>query len=83
MMNKNAALGKTLRLILAIAVALGIWYYVDENGDNGAARTVSMTVSDIPVEYTGEPELTDAGLMLLHGADSETDETIDVTFEGA
>ena len=48
-MSKNRNLWNLLYLILAIVVAAGIWFYVDEHSD----RTVSVTVTDIPIEYTG------------------------------
>ena len=46
MMNKNPKLWNILYLILASVVAAGVWFYVDENSD----RTVSVTVTDIPIE---------------------------------
>ena len=54
MMNKNPKLWNILYLILAIVVAAGVWFYVDENSD----RTVSVTVTDIPIEYTNQASLT-------------------------
>ena len=78
MMNKNPKLWNILYLILAIVVAAGVWFYVDENSD----RTVSVTVTDIPIEYTNQASLTDNGLMLVEGDDSGTDATIDITFKG-
>lgn len=77
-MNKNPKLWNILYLILAIVVAAGVWFYVDENSD----RTVSVTVTDIPIEYTNQASLTDNGLMLVEGDDSGTDATIDITFKG-
>ena len=77
-MSKNRNLWNLLYLILAIVVAAGIWFYVDEHSD----RTVSVTVTDIPIEYTNQASLTDNGLMLVEGDDSGTDATIDITFKG-
>ena len=77
-MNKNPKLWNILYLILAIVVAAGVWFYVDENSD----RTVSVTVTEIPIEYTNQASLTDNGLMLVEGDDSGTDATIDITFKG-
>ena len=77
-MSKNRNLWNLLYLILAIVVAAGIWFYVDEHSD----RTVSVTVTDIPIEYTNQESLADNGLMLLEGEDSGTDTTMDITFKG-
>ena len=77
-MNKNPKLWNVLYLILAIVIAAGVWFYVDENSD----RTVSVTVTDIPIEYTNQASLADNGLMLVEGDDSGTDATIDITFKG-
>ena len=77
-MSKNRNLWNLLYLILAIVVAAGIWFYVDEHSD----RTVSVTVTDIPIEYTNQASLADNGLMLLEGEDSGTDTTMDITFKG-
>ena len=63
-MSKNRNLWNLLYLILAIVVAAGIWFYVDEHSD----RTVSVTVTNIPIEYTNQESLADNGLMLLEGA---------------
>ena len=76
-MSKNRNLWNLLYLILAIVVAAGIWFYVDEHSD----RTVSVTVTDIPIEYTNQASLADNGLMLLEGEDSGTDTTMDITFK--
>lgn len=77
-MNKNPKLWNILYLILAIVVAAGVWFYVDENSD----RTVSVTVTDIPIEYTNQASLTDNGLMLVEGDDSGTSAAVDITFKG-
>ena len=58
-MSKNRNLWNLLYLILAIVVAAGIWFYVDEHSD----RTVSVTVTDIPIEYTNQASLADNGLI--------------------
>lgn len=79
MRNKREKRRNVLYLILAIVIAVGVWYYVDES----SGRTVVQTVTDIPIEYTGLSELTDNGLMLVEGEGSGTDAFLDITFEGA
>ena len=74
-MNKNPKLWNILYLILAIVVAAGVWFYVDENSD----RTVSVTVTDIPIEYTNQASLTDNGLMLVEGDRSKIRVTADLS----
>ncbi len=70
---------KILYMVLAIAVAMGIWFYVDEANN----ETASVTITDIPIEYIGkDTTLADRGLMLVEGEDSGTDATVDITFEG-
>ena len=78
MMNKSPKLRNILYLILAIVVAAGIWYYVDES----SGRVVTQTVTGIPIEYTNQAALADNGLMLEEGEDSGTSATIDITFKG-
>ena len=78
MMNKNPNLRNILYLILAIVVAAGIWYYVDES----SGRVVTQTVTEIPIEYTNQAALADNGLMLEEGENSGTSATIDITFKG-
>lgn len=78
MMSKNQQVRNGVYLILAIVIAVGVWYFVDES----SGRTVLQTVSDIPIEYTGQADLADNGLMLVEGEDSGTDTAIDIIFEG-
>ena len=83
-MRSEEKVRKGLYLAMAIFVALGIWFFVDETtGPNGGARLRTMTISDIPIEYLYEDTtLADRGLMLLDGEESGTDTTIDLTLEG-
>lgn len=78
MKRNDRQLRNALYLVLAVAIAIGIWYYVDESG----GRTVYQTVTDVPIEYTGQSALADNGLMLVEGEDSGTDAAVDYTFKG-
>ncbi|MBR3569814.1 MAG: hypothetical protein IKN96_03290 [Oscillibacter sp.] len=71
--------GGALYLLIAVALALGIWFYVDEYGNNGSAYLTKMEIRDIPIEYLGKEQLADKGLMLLSDG---TTESVDLTFEG-
>lgn len=68
-----------LYLLIAIALTLGIWFYVDEYGNNGSAYQTKMEIREIPIEYLGKEQLADKGLMLLNEG---TTESVDLTFEG-
>ena len=68
-----------LYLLIAVALALGIWFYVDEYGNNGSAYQTRMEIREIPIEYLGKEQLADKGLMLLSDG---TTESVDLTFEG-
>lgn len=66
---------KTLQVILSILIAIGVWIYVDV--EKAPERTKS--ISDIPVEFSGEnTTLADKNLMLLSGYDA----TIDLKIRG-
>lgn len=70
---------KVLYILLALLVAVSIWIYADEFGNNGGHRVIEKTITDIPVNYNGESKLADRGLMLL---EEETTVTLDVTVRG-
>ena len=70
---------RALYLLIAIALALGIWFFVDEYGNNGSAYQTKMEIREIPIEYLGKEQLADKGLMLLSDG---TTESVDLTFEG-
>ena len=66
-------------ILLALLVAVVFWLFVDEFGNNGQARSVLSTITDIPITYVGEDDLADRGLMLV---DEGTSATVDLTLEG-
>ncbi|MBQ6985861.1 MAG: hypothetical protein IJQ25_02610 [Oscillibacter sp.] len=68
-----------LYLLIAVVLALGIWFFVDEYGNNGSAYQAKMEIREIPIEYLGKEQLADRGLMLLSDG---TTESVDLTFEG-
>ena len=70
---------RALYILLSVLIALAIWIYVDEFGNNGGARLVKQEVTDIPIEYIGEEMLADRGLMLIENG---TSTTMDLTLEG-
>lgn len=70
---------KSLYMLLAVLVAVSIWIYVDEFGNNGGPRETETTITDIPVVYVGEEDLAERGLMLLP---EETTTTMDLTVSG-
>ena len=70
---------RVLYLLIAIALALGIWFFVDEYGNNGSAYQTKVEIREIPIEYLGKEQLADRGLMLLSDG---TTESVDLTFEG-
>ena len=74
-MNEEMKNRKSLYMLFAVLIAIGIWVYVDENGP----KQIEETITDIPVIYVGEERLTDRGLMLLP---EETTETMDLTISG-
>lgn len=79
MKNKSDSVRNSLYMVLSIAMAIGIWFYVDEVG----SKTASMTITDIPIEYlNSDTVLADRSLMLMEGEDSGTDAVVDLTFSG-
>ena len=66
---------KVVRIVISILVAIAMWLYVDL--ERAPERT--MTIRDIPVEFSGEnTTLADKNLMLLSGYDT----TIDLEIRG-
>lgn len=66
---------KVVRIVISILVAIAMWLYVDL--ERAPERT--MTIRDIPVEFSGEnTTLVDKNLMLLSGYDT----TIDLKIRG-
>ncbi len=66
---------KVVRIAISILVAIAMWLYVDL--ERAPERT--MTIRDIPVEFSGEnTTLADKNLMLLSGYDT----TIDLKIRG-
>ena len=72
-----------LYMLLAVIMAASIWFYVDSYGNNGGSFSARQKITDIPIEYIGTSGLAGRGLMLLEGEDSETTDSIDLTYEGA
>lgn len=74
-MEKKTKSAKILRIVIAVAVAIIVWLYVD----SVKAPDVRIKANHIPVEFSGENDtLADKGLMLLSGYDT----TIDLTLKG-
>ena len=71
---------KSFYLLLSIFVAVAMWFFVDEFGYNGGAHPARVTITDIPIYYTGEAGLAERGFMLL---EENTSKTLDITVEGA
>ena len=66
---------KVVRVVISILVAIAMWLYVDL--ERAPERTI--TIRDIPVEFSGEnTTLADKNLMLLSGYDT----TIDLKIRG-
>lgn len=78
-MNEEMKKRNSLYLLLAFLVAVSIWVYVDEFGNDGNPRETETTITDIPIVYVGEENLADRGLMLLP---EETTMTMDLTVSG-
>lgn len=75
-MQSNISKRKAFFIALSILVAVSIWIFVDVSN----ARTTSVTVRDIPIEYVDEDSiLADRGLMLLEDG---TDTTVDLELTG-
>ena len=79
MQNKKTPAMRALYLLLALVIAVGVWFYVDNYGDNGGAFSAEQEVTEIPIEYIGADGLADRGLMLL---EEGTSTSVDITFEG-
>ena len=79
-MNDELKKRKGVYLLLAVLVAVSLWFYVDEFGNNGGPYETEVVITDIPITFVGEDGLADRGLMLL--LDEETDTTLDLTLSG-
>ena len=78
--EKKGSKRKIFYMLIAIIAAVAMWFFVDEFGYNGGAHPAEVTISDIPIYYTGEAVLAERGFMLL---EENTSKTIDLTVEGA
>ena len=78
-MNEEMKKRNSLYLLLAFLVAVSVWVYVDEFGNDGNPRETETTITDIPIVYVGGENLADRGLMLLP---EETTMTMDLTVSG-
>ncbi len=78
MQNEQRSVRKALYLAMAVFVALVIWLYVDEFGNNGGPRLTQKEFNDIPIEYIHEEALMDHGLMLVEDG---SDQTVDIELE--
>lgn len=72
MQNEQQNVRKAVFLVMAIFVAVVIWFYVDEFGNNGSPRLTKKTFDDIPIEYIHEDTLMDHGLMLVEEGSDQT-----------
>lgn len=80
MQSEKGGKRKILYVLLAILVAAGIWYYVDENGNNGSYYPCDREIKGVPITYTNvDTVLADRGLMLLEDG---TDATVDLKLQG-
>jgi len=70
---------KFLYILLALAVSILIWFFVDEFGYNGGSRPVDVAITNVPITYVGENTLADRGLMLM---DEQTSTGVDLTLSG-
>ena len=68
----TASSRKILYILLALAVAVAMWLFVDVSGGGEVERTIT----DIPITYVGEDALADRGLMLV---DDGTSASVDLT----
>lgn len=80
MLSEHMRNRKVLYVLLALLVSIVLWIYVDMFGNGGGPFMAQVTVTDIPIEYEGEEELADRGLMLM---EEETTASVDLTFTGA
>ena len=74
-MGKKILDSKLLYALLAILIAVGLWFYVaiTENG------TADLTISGVPVVFLNEDLLEENGLMISEGKD----QTVSLTFMGS
>lgn len=79
-MNEELRKRKGVYLLLAILIAVVLWAYVDEFGNDGKPYETQVTISGIPISYVGEESLADQGLMLV--MDEDTDTFLDLTLSG-
>lgn len=79
-MNEELRKRKVVYLLLAFLIAVALWAYVDEFGNDGKPYETQVTISDIPISYVGEESLADRGLMLV--LDEDTDTSLDLTLSG-
>lgn len=79
-MNDELRKRKGLYLLVAVLIAVVLWAYVDEFGNDGKPYETQVTISDIPITFVGEESLADRGLMLV--MDEETDTQVDLILSG-
>jgi YbbR domain-containing protein len=79
-MESNRKYRKVFYILLAFLVAALVWFYVDMFGNNGGPYSATVTISDIPITYTGDAALEERGLMLL---DENTTTSLDLTLTGS
>ena len=48
---------KILYILLAILVSIVFWIFVDMFGNNGSYFSKEITITDVPITYTGEDDL--------------------------
>lgn len=76
MQNERSRKRSVLYFLLAVVVAVGIWFTADQTSNNGSPRQTEYLISDIPITYTGvDTDLADKGLMLV---DDGTDASLDL-----
>jgi len=78
--EKQTSKRKSFYMLIAVFVAIAMWFFVDEFGYNGGAHPAEVTIDDIPIHYTGEAGLAERGFMLLEDG---TSATLDLTVKGA
>lgn len=79
-MNEELRKRKGVYLLLAVLIAVALWAYVDEFGNDGKPYETQVTISGIPISYVGEESLADRGLMLV--MDENTDTSLALTLSG-
>ena len=60
-MNEEMKKRNSLYLLLAFLVAVSVWVYVDEFGNDGNPRETETAITDIPIVYVGEGNVADRG----------------------